>query len=58
VILTPLSASFAKAREVVKGTARDALRKSLLVNEVVFMISTFAFSLGQASVNETNLSRK
>jgi hypothetical protein len=53
-----LAVLFAKAREFIQGTARDALRKSLLVNEVVFMISTFAFSLGQASVNETNLSRK
>ena len=53
-----LAVSFAKAREVIPGTVRDALKKSLLVNKVVFMISTFAFSLGQASVNETNLSQK
>jgi hypothetical protein len=45
VILTPLAASFAKAREVVKGTARDALRKFLLANEVLIMVPHIYFSL-------------
>ena len=53
-----LAALFARAREVIPGTVRDALKKSLLVNKVVFMFSTFAFRVGQASVNETNLSQK
>jgi hypothetical protein len=52
VILTSLVDSFAKAREVVKGTVRDALRKSLLANEVLIIVPTFTFRLCQASVNE------
>ncbi len=58
VILTPLAASLAKAREVVKGTVRDTLRKSLLANEVLIMVPTFTFRLCQASVNEGNFVKK